>query len=429
MKRDILRKISTGTLLLTVAAMPFSVPACHWSFVAFIACWLAEGEWEQKWSSLTANKLALLLPSFFLLHVVGMFYTSNLTSGFAQLEKKGAFFLIPITIATANRLSRSELSWIMRVFMMACFAGTLICIGHAIWMMVTGATPGNFSDLTMGEFHRLNPGASMAWMNFSYVALASGIGMHPTYFGLYLCMCLLMIIELFRNESLSTPERVFAKILFVFFVIFILFLSSRIAMIAAIVISIAALLTMSRQSWLDVLPRQVAVVLAFAAIVYLNPVSRYRSLQEPVAASMDELAGYVTSSIEIRLSLLRLSTLASSSVNPWIGAGTGGGVDLLRAEGTQRGITNSIGSYDPHNQFIYTYFELGSVGLIVLMAVLFVPAYIAWRKRSYLYTSFAFVFIAVCLTESALELQKGIVLFTFFGSLLLFQEHQAQSGK
>ena len=402
--------------------MPFSIQVCHWSYLVFVGCWLLEGNWNHRLALLKSNKLAFLFPLFFLVHVAGMFYTGNTASGWIQLEKKAAYFIIPLTLASTMRLSGATAQLLMKVFVAACVAGTLVCLGNASWMIMTGSPQQNFSQFTLNEFLRFNPDASMTWMNFSYATLSSGIGIHPTYFGLYLSLCLMILIYLSDRDHVTSAERRIAPYLFCYLLVFIFFLSSRITIIAAAAISMTALVVVARhRKWSFVLARQAFAVAAFALIVYSNPVSRYRGLQEPTAASTDKVA-HATTSIDIRLSLLRLSHRAGPSVNPWIGAGTGSGVDVIRSAGAEHGITNVLDTYDPHNQFIYTFFELGSLGLLVLLAALFIPLYHAWKRRLYLYLGLALVFIAVCLTESALELQKGIVLFTFFGSLLLFHQ-------
>jgi O-antigen ligase len=418
-KREIHQKISTGALLLTVASMPFSVFVCHWSFIVFMVCWLLEGQWSQRLELLADRWIAILLPLFFMVHVMGMLYTGNVSSGWVQLEKKAAFLLVPLTLATTTRLTEGISRQLMKVFVMSCLAATLICLGNATWLTISESPQQNFNLFSMDEFLRLNPGASPTWMNFSYQGLSSGIGLHPTYFGLYLCVCLLIVLFLAQGDVLSQVERRVALAIFVYFTVFIFLLSSRIAIIAAVAISLSALVAVSRQgARTTMFVRQAAVVGLFALIIYANPVSRFRGLQEPAGASRDNLT-YAISSIDIRLSLLKVSQLAADNVNFWTGAGTGAGVDLLRAEGTEHGIANVLDTYDPHNQFIYTFFELGFPGLTALIALFFVPLYYGWRRRSYLIAGCMLVIAIGCLTESVLEVQKGIILFSFFGSLFL----------
>jgi O-antigen ligase len=422
-KAAILRRISIGALTATAVAMPFSVQLCHWSFLSFVLCWTIEGDWNAKWQLIKNNALVWLLPSFFLLHLIATLYTTNEPSGWFQIEKKAAFLLMPVTIASMPPMNRKELRFVVEVFIASCTIATLYCVGNAAWVALSDLPLNNFGDATLAEFERLNPGTPRVWMAFSYISLASGIQMHPTYFGLYLITCLLLILFFFKRSEVTQKERTAGRLLFVFFLLFIFFLSSRIITLSAIAVSILALaIKLPRPTWGRAIKFQAAMVLGFLLLVYINPVSRYRELQEPATASLVNLPSHTDTSIEIRLSLLKLSLIAGSSGNSWFGSGTGSAEDRLKVAAEQNGISNVLGSHDPHNQFIYTFLDLGWAGLILLAAVIFVPMRTAWNKKSILYLGFASVFFCVCMTESALELQKGIVLFTFFGSLLLFHE-------
>jgi len=49
------------------------------------------------------------------------------------------------------------------------------------------------------------------------------------------------------------------------------------------------------------------------------------------------------------------------------------------------------------------------------------PAIIAFRNQNILHLMFIALFALLCVTESALEVQKGIAFFSLFNSLFLFQ--------
>jgi O-antigen ligase len=75
--------------------------------------------------------------------------------------------------------------------------------------------------------------------------------------------------------------------------------------------------------------------------------------------------------------------------------------------------------YNAHSQYLQTFIDLGIVGLLLFLATLVVAAFIAIKHYDYLFLSFVVLFSFACLTESMLELNKGIVFFSFFISLFL----------
>jgi O-antigen ligase len=119
---------------------------------------------------------------------------------------------------------------------------------------------------------------------------------------------------------------------------------------------------------------------------------------------------------------------ALHEINPVFGAGTGDVNDLMSSLVVRTNPDLEPGIFDPHNQFLHTWLALGMVGLLTLMAVLVVPMYFAYRKKYFLTSAFISLFLLVCLTESALEVQKGIVLFALFNSLFLFQQKGLQEA-
>lgn len=405
------------TLLAGVVSMPYSVRFCHVSLALFFLNWLIEGDLKAKAAWLAQHPLAWLLPAFFFVHLAGLFYTKDLAAGWNNVEKKISMLLLPLAMASTARYSKTELAYIFSAFVAACFVGTLVCIGHSLATTMHGMTAENFSAPTQSLFDNLNPGAALAWMNFSYLGLSSGIGMHPTYLGLYLLMDMFLLVYMSRQHR--TISGVLLVGLLSYFSVFIIFLSSRVIIVAAVVMAIATVIFLGQSATKKAIAA-VAILALFTVVLYINPVSRYRGLQELFSIDHRQIPNYATNSTDIRLSLLWLSAHAAVGVNPLIGAGTGATEQSIHALTADHDMTNILNTYDPHNQFLHTFISLGIVGLGTLLLVFIAPLIVAWQKKSYLHILFSGAFMIVCLTESALELQKGIVFFSLFGSLLLF---------
>jgi len=79
----------------------------------------------------------------------------------------------------------------------------------------------------------------------------------------------------------------------------------------------------------------------------------------------------------------------------------------------------SIG-YNSHNQFLHTWLLNGILGIFLLLINLLIVPVLAVKKKDLL--SFAlFIFFIICLfTESMFAVQKGVVYFSFFYSMLLY---------
>ncbi len=423
------RKILLGSLAIALTTLPYSSKVCHVGLIVFLVNWLLEGKWSEKKMLLEQNPLVWLVPAFFLLHFIGLWHTDNLQMGWANLDKKIFLLLVPIALASTRPFDKWELNTLFGAFMASLLVGTLICIGNSVSLYVLNKPiPGLLND-TMLSYHLLQEGESF-WLYFSNVGLASGIDLHPTYFALYLALCLLILIYVYRDnaDDLTRRERIVLYAIFSFFALFIVFLSSKIMTVATIVIVIFAatrFITKASKSFSILVVSVVAV--AIISFVFVNPVSRITSIQELLITPIS-VPDPKNPDTDLRLSLWSVGDRALHEINPVFGAGTGDVNDLMSSLVVRTNPDLEPGIFDPHNQFLHTWLALGMVGLLTLMAVLVVPMYFAYRKKYFLTSAFISLFLLVCLTESALEVQKGIVLFALFNSLFLFQQKGLQEA-
>lgn len=165
-----------------------------------------------------------------------------------------------------------------------------------------------------------------------------------------------------------------------------------------------------------------AILVLFAVGMTLNPVMRYRSWQEPLdSQSYRTVNGEYHFSTGLRYSLWKVATNAIGEVNPIMGTGTGDVEETMKQEASRQDVSHSIGTNDPHNQYLFLQLALGTPGLIMWILCLALPLIKAWKKNDMIYLFFFLSFAILCITESAFESQKGIVLFTLFSSLFIFK--------
>lgn len=407
-------------LLVGIAAMPYSIRACHLFFFIFILNWAFEGGWGEKIKTVREHPYVLLFPLFVVLHLVGMQYTENIANGWANLDKKVFLAILPVAVLSSSAVSESNIRSILWVFISTCLLASVVCVVNSLLLAKGSGMPLNFSSETLDNYRALNPGISNVWMSFSYIALASGIGMHPTYLGLYLLFCFLLIAHLCEEKTAGSLRRKIAYYAVLGYLsLFIVFLSSRIITLG---LTVAIFSLFLRHDWKNRTPRALLPVAisigALVALVFINPVSRYRNLQEFSLTNLAAPATLSKNSLSIRHSLWWLSDRALADVNLWTGAGTGDVGDAMKEVSDRFNKKNILNTYDPHNQFLYTLTALGLPGLLTLLMILLLPVAFAFRKSKLVVVFFAIVTLS-CFTESVLETQKGIIFISCFGPLLL----------
>lgn len=430
------RYLSFGSLSLAFMALPFSVQVCHIALILFLILWLTEGKWAEKFSVIRSNTTIQLILAFSVLQLIGLFYTENTAEGWFAIEKKVFFFLIPIALATTFiRFEKKEIYQMFFLFTLACVVGSFICIGSAY---------NEFVSLQQGEISAeqlnylkgspfINSDSLMSdpWLVFSYVELSNGIDIHPTYFSLYLAFCVIVLFFRLFSPDVSRKEKIWIRVIIFYFTVFIVSLSSRIVILSLLVLYVFML----GESLIGKRPKTIswslfALIFILAFTLFLNPISRYRNIKEIASSSYNIQPNSVyTTSTEIRASLWWLGVQSLSKINPVWGTGTGDVDDTMQSISEEYDVKNVLGSYDPHNEFLYILLGNGVISLIVFISFLAIPFRSAWMKKDYLLMAFIFLFVSLCLTETILERQKGIVFFALVFPLLALQQKPTTENK
>jgi O-antigen ligase len=418
------QKIHLASLAMLILLLPFSIPlsnACL--LVLFINAFAYKAFFATR-----VNRFPVLwaLAGLFIWLAIGMIYSADQPAGWLILEKKMSFLILPVVLMVMPTLTQTELKRLFQLFIVACITGTLICVFIAgyKWFMSAGEGVINFNRPTLEFYRSLNPLASDDWMYFSYIELASGIGAHPTYFGMYLAFCLVLLYFFYApGFTRSSPAKKFLlTVLIVYLLVFILFLSSRIVTWVILILGLLAVIDVLKKRG-GITYQHMAACLSLPVllfgIVYINPVSRYRHLQEfTINIRTDKMY-----SLSHRLAQWQLGWESIATSSGWIGTGTGDADYVLQAGATKLKMPVTYG-YDPHNQFMIEILRSGWIGALLLVICLVWPACRFIRSKNYIGISFIALVGFTSFTESILEQQKGIVFFALFFSLLVSQSYK-----
>jgi hypothetical protein len=428
------RRLHLSSLIVAAVALPFSIEVCHWALVLYIIVWCAEGKWTEKMSLFRKSLLLQISLVLALMFLAGMWYTENKTAGWLSLEKKIFFFIMPLALATsAVKFSQREIRILLYCFVSTCFIASVICIVNSILMAshsMQAVPDGLLGYLNTSDFNLLNPSASDEWLLFSYQALAIGLGMHPAYLSMYVAFCIVFLLhEVGEKRSGQKYITIICLALIAYFSVFIICLTSRIITLSLLSVYIATgiISLLNRTSGKKVIAL-FCLLLLCVLVLYVNPVSRYKNLQEVQRTSFllpkNTTAHTAT---QIRAALLWISWESFKRINPVIGAGTGDVEEVMQQASETLGTTNDHHTANPHNEYISIVLAIGLMGLTFFIASLAIPVMMAFGHRDYLLMGFIFLFAALCLSESVLERQKGVAFFAIFFPLLAFQRQAFQT--
>jgi len=108
--------------------------------------------------------------------------------------------------------------------------------------------------------------------------------------------------------------------------------------------------------------------------------------------------------------------------NMWFGTGTGDlKDDLVKEYKDMNFVMGYKYRYNPHNQFLENLARNGLIGgSICLLSIYFLPLYFSIRHKKHILTAFICIVIGVSLTESILDVHKGITFYAFFVTLMIY---------
>ena len=92
--------------------------------------WLISAKFNSKWVRIKSNPGVWLIWLFYLLHLIGLAYTSNYDFGFEDVRIKLPFLLVPLFVVSEKRLSELELKGLLTIFVLAILMSTGFGVTH-----------------------------------------------------------------------------------------------------------------------------------------------------------------------------------------------------------------------------------------------------------------------------------------------------------
>ena len=93
-----------------------------------VLVWLVDGivakDFKQKLSRFWHNKAAVLLVAFYLMHVVGLLWTSDFQYALKDLRVKLPILVMPFVLSSMEPLDRKRFDFVMLIYVLSVFIAT-----------------------------------------------------------------------------------------------------------------------------------------------------------------------------------------------------------------------------------------------------------------------------------------------------------------
>ncbi len=392
-------KIIVALLLLSALALPLLLPIS-------IICWMSIGiirlvNKQERVLMITCfkqNRILQLLPAIYLLYVIGLIWTENFKYAGLDLQIKAGFVLLPLFIGTLD-LSGKEFRKTTYFFIFGCALACLLLLANAFVIFVE---TGNHTA-------------------FFYISYSSML-MHPTYISMYLTMAILFLLQrMFDTTKEQYLKYYSAGILFFFVQLFQLSARTSLA-VAVLTFLLAACYYLRKGEILPIKKGYFIAILFFTTLSYFALQgfnNRFNQVSNAITSTPADQVQPEYNSTTGRLEIWKES-MEILQDNWLIGTGTGDVKDELIKTYEKHQFTYALDKkLNAHNQFLQVWLTLGIVGLLLLIWSLVLPIYRLKSQGQPLFALFAMVIILNSMTESILEVQKGVLFFVFFYSLLV----------
>ena len=332
------------------------------------------------------KKYILLFISFYLVTVIGMLYTLNITEGLFDLEVKLSILLVPIFFLTSNVINKYSVFGLLNSFI----TGASLSLG----LQVVIAIVSYYYTLDTDVFF---------YTLFSYFH-------HPAYFAMYVNFAIASLLVLIFHFKDKPQLRHFA--LLGFLVIGVYQLSSRSGLLTLIFLAAYTIvyIVFPKLRWKRMMYAFFVLVLIIGVIIY--PIVQYTN----TVRAVDVTSSQSSSGVRIEMWKSSVSLIKDNFI---LGVGTGDVNRELQQGFAKDKVVRAVrDNLNAHNQFIQTQVGLGIVGLLALLGGLVYPFFVSVRKGKFLFPLFAIILGINFLTESVLNTQAGVIYFAVLNSIL-----------
>lgn len=132
-----------GGLAILIASLPLSKFTMSISQMMLGVAWLLMGDYRTRIHSFFRNKVALAIASIYLMHLIGLIYTSDFTYAIKDLRVKFPLLVIPFMFATFPKLKKEETRALIYIFT----AATTVATGISFFRFITNSVE-DYRDLS-----------------------------------------------------------------------------------------------------------------------------------------------------------------------------------------------------------------------------------------------------------------------------------------
>ena len=370
--------------------------------IVLTAYWLF---FQKKFFDLKTDRtrLMLLFCSLYLISLVGLVYTSNLSDGLFRLQQKSALLFLPLIFGTT--LLPAKTYKIIRIhFVLATCLACLISLTYGLVKFYQTGEAGMISREALTIFPDLNPPMTAI-------------------------LCLLAVIILLHNYDNDDRKWAMPVVSIVVFLSgYTILLGVRLVIFCLFLILLVFILRYISSLFFRVLLGGIFIFVTVLSFLFIPGLNRKWkeafdfSAQNTIELDKDASLGRTWGGKSIRFAIWECS--GDILKRHWLtGVGTGDVQDSLQAAYANRKFYFAAfhNKYNAHNQYLEMWLANGLPGLLIYALCLAVPLVMHIRQASAIdYSLFLCLILVMSFTETFLNVNKGTIMYSLFNSIFGF---------
>jgi O-antigen ligase len=341
----------------------------------------------------------------YLLLIVGMFYTEDISYGFKKLETGSALILYPLCFAL---LPKEVLEWqinnrIYYILGAFCFATFVFSIYFFLFFII-------LEDRSLSYILQHNN-------ILMDVSIHTKYRIHPIYLALNVGISIIFSIFILKNHK-NNIIRLLTLLFSLYAVLLLAVINKRMAIIAILIVGLIYVVLQLKKinnKKRTLFYYVVVFIVILLGIIYFPRYKNQNSFNE--FKNITLTINNPETSIGKRVYLYK-SAFNLFLKNPLLGVGTGDANRKLSIELATLLHTESE-DYNSHNQYLSYLISVGLLGFIIFIYYIFYILKISFVNNDIL---LLFLFIFLCLnmiSENILEREAGVLVYAFFINFLL----------
>lgn len=391
-------RVSYYLLLLLLVSFPFDMFYSHLVLICFGVHTLIHLQKTRLREVFTSR--TIILQSVFWVTVVSTIYTSDFGGAGTQLGKHVPILLFPVLFSVSNLDIHKYLPKLLTAFAYTCVATVIYLYSTAF--------------IALRHYHLpLKLIFSEAFVNHNFSA---PIKMHATFFSMQLVIALMWLVMKFKAD-LSAKTKWFYIACGLTLIAGLVQLCSKsilatVMLIALVVVPVYLIKAKIRKQYI--------IGSIAATLILIGAITQLKSFKEHYLIGLRD-----------DLSTEHYRSIADSRVSRWnviggliaerplTGYGAGTEIPLLHEAFYQHKLYNSfLAGLNAHSQYLSFLLKSGIWGLAIYIATLAFGFRIALREKNVMLLCFMLVIGVVSLSEDLLDVDKGVMFYALFFTLL-----------